>query len=1045
MQSGQLLLLISAFLGFYGVSAGRYKTDAGRVDGKLNVHLVCHTHDDAGWLKTVDQYYWGANNTIQDAGVQYILDAVVAALAANKDRKFTYAEMSFFQRWWDQQEEDMRDLVHHLVASGQLSFANGGYVQHDEAASHYVAMIDQTTRGHSFLQETFGVKPRVAWQLDPFGHSATQASLMSAEAGFDALFIARADHQDMDVRRAKKELEFIWAPNGTVGGDEDGIFTVNFASGQYGPPEGFGFEWGCPPIADDPRLKEYNVQDRVDAFVWYAQGLANVTVGNDVIVTMGSDFNYGRANQWFKNMDKLIHYVNADGRVNVLYSTPEAYVDAKHGYNHTWSVKRDDFFPYSDSSHAYWTGYFSSRPTSKRYIRQATSFLQAARQLELTVGGKSSGGPTTDGLEAAVSLTQHHDSITGTEKQHVANDYHERLSAGLVEAQTVVVGAVSQLLGGEPLLSNAASADGSMLRFCNYANATICEPSVRLSREGRSIRVVVYNPVAWTVRAPLRVAVSTHSSCEWIVQGPNNETLPSHTVSVDATTRRLQHLLHETNASSEAAGDAEVAWVADLQPLGLATFTMLPASVGRAERDMVSGAGPRRRRDEVLDNGILRLVFDAEAGSLKGIGIDGAEPIQLTTSLAWYNSSDGLDVPEGKDRGQAGGAYIFRPGNKTFLPRHRRDVELRIVKGEVVQEAHQRFGDWATLVTRLYQGQAHFEVEWTVGPIPVSDGLGKEVVLEYRSSTIRSGRTFHTDSNGRHMVHRERDHRPGWRLNVTEPVAGNYYPVTAAATIQDREHSLAVLVDRAQGAASLASGRLEFMLHRRLLADDGRGVAEALNETACGDADREVPHACGGLVARGVHRVLVQREGSGEGAAHAAAVRRTAQALVNDPPLVMVGPVQLFEPPPAAPPAPTLLALSLSGGATLPPDVQLLTLAELAGRGIVRVAHLHEAGEGGDAATPATFDLAPLLRSIKFSEVTEVSLTANSEVGARPRLRFNSGEDGAVKGVGRPPTLCKDSSLVHPPCRGGRLNITLKPFEVRTFELRLDSRSAAAA
>lgn len=47
-------------------------------------------------------------------------------------------------------------------------------------------------------------------------------------------------------------------------------------------------------------------------------------------------------------------------------------------------------------------------------------------------------------------------------------------------------------------------------------------------------------------------------------------------------------------------------------------------------------------------------------GSLKGIGIDGAEPIQLTTSLAWYNSSDGLDVPEGKDRGQAGGAYIFR-------------------------------------------------------------------------------------------------------------------------------------------------------------------------------------------------------------------------------------------------------------------------------------------------------------------------------------------------------------------------------------------------
>ena len=65
---------------------------------------------------------------------------------------------------------------------------------------------------------------------------------------------------------------------------------------------------------------------------------------------------------------------------------------------------------------------------------------------------------------------------------------------------------------------------------------------------------------------------------------------------------------------------------------------------------------------------------------------------------------------------------------------------------------------------------------------------------------------------------------------------------------------LTVLTDRAQGGASLASGEMEVMLHRRTLFDDQRGVAEPLNETMQGCTN--CPSA--GLIARGRHWLTLQ-------------------------------------------------------------------------------------------------------------------------------------------------------------------------------------------
>ena len=66
----------------------------------------------------------------------------------------------------------------------------------DEAAAHYTAIIDNMSFGIGFFQGTFGKcgRPKIAWQIDPFGHGREQANLF-ARMGYDGLFFGRLDYQ----------------------------------------------------------------------------------------------------------------------------------------------------------------------------------------------------------------------------------------------------------------------------------------------------------------------------------------------------------------------------------------------------------------------------------------------------------------------------------------------------------------------------------------------------------------------------------------------------------------------------------------------------------------------------------------------------------------------------------------------------------------------------------------------------------------------------------------------------------------------------------
>jgi alpha-mannosidase len=211
----------------------------------MTVHVVPHSHDDVGWLKTVDQYFDGSAKNVQFTNVNIELTTVIDALLDNPARKFTEVEMKFFKMWWDKQSDAKKDQVRGLVANGQLELVSAGWSMHDEACAIYDDMINNMMIGHDFVLREFGVKPRIGWQLDPFGHSNVNTRLF-AEMGFDALFFARLDYKDKERRITDKELEWVWRPNLDSLGKQTQLFTHTLYN-HYNSP--VGFDWDV--LSDD--------------------------------------------------------------------------------------------------------------------------------------------------------------------------------------------------------------------------------------------------------------------------------------------------------------------------------------------------------------------------------------------------------------------------------------------------------------------------------------------------------------------------------------------------------------------------------------------------------------------------------------------------------------------------------------------------------------------------------------------------------------------------------------------------------------------------
>lgn len=822
---------------------------------KLKIFVVPHSHNDPGWLLTVEEYYL--------AKTRHILETIVHALIKDPRRKFIWEEMSYLERWWrDASGLDRKNFIK-LVQNGQLEIVGGGWVMNDEANSHYFAIIEQMIEGNMWLKDTVGVIPKNAWAIDPFGHSPTMAYLLR-RMGFNNMLIQRTHYEVKKELALHKNLEFMWRQSWDTDENTD-IFCHMMPFYSYDIPHtcgpepaiccqfdfgrmpGFGYgycPWGYHPI----ETNHANVEERALKLLDQYKKKSTLYRTHTLLVPLGDDFRYTsleEAEAQFRNYQLLFDYINShkELKAEAKFGTLEDYFqtlreEAKRDFAEEadasvvpgFPTLSGDFFTYADRNKDYWSGYYVSRPFYKAVDRVLEETLRAAEILFSFVLSSCQKLqcaqfplPYAEKLIAArrnLALFQHHDGVTGTAKSHVVQDYGTRMHTSLQDLQNIMAKCVQALLDDE--FDKGEYKDSQLSQFEHEQVRSVYDMQP-MHREidipyQKVQSVVFFNPLEEAVDQVVMVVVSQSDVCV-----------------IDSNLSPLESQVAPEwgyEKGKLATGRHRLYWQASIPGMGLQTYYVAYGLTECKKANLT--------HLKVFD-GMQSFTCPApyECSKLEG---DGAEIVNKHQTLL-FDVKHGLlrTVKQHKDGSQinleeeigvysswGSGAYLFKP-NGEAQPVVQPGGIFVLLEGPLLQEA---FSYPKTIweqtpishSTRIYNGKntvQEFLIEKEYH-VELVDNLynDKELIARFKTD-INNERTFFSDLNGFQMVRRETYDKI--------PLQGNYYPMPSLAFLQDSSGSRFSIHSRQSlGVAGLKNGWLEVMLDRRLTRDDERGLGQGV-------------------------------------------------------------------------------------------------------------------------------------------------------------------------------------------------------------------------
>lgn len=292
-------------------------------------------------------------------------------------------------------------------------------------------------------------------------------------------------------------------------------------------------------------------------------------------------------------------------------------------------------------------------------------------------------------LREVMGVMQHHDAVTGTEKQHVANDYARLLQMAIDKCSAVIKTTLNQLTidwSGTKIKRNDDYDPKYEFEFETCADLNIS--SCTISEQSDKFTVTVYSPLARSTIDYVRIPVKNGS---YEVLDYRNVPVPSQIVAIPENVRNLQY--------RKAESDAELVFAAnELPPLGYKSYFIqrkanhqnpnneqaIEPSVLLMQDDATIEADNHRAGATItIGNKYLNLTFD-ENGLLSHATTEDAQ-LQVKQNFYVYKAYIGANYPSDK---RSSGAYIFRP-NVTEASSVVNRAEVEVFRGEIVDEIHQ--------------------------------------------------------------------------------------------------------------------------------------------------------------------------------------------------------------------------------------------------------------------------------------------------------------------------------------------------------------------